>query len=307
MLSIFYKFISIFLISLNKIKALLILLFCQMIMTTLSDSFLVSSLPASLNMGVNGIAIGNILVNIVLFFIAIILLRKDDINLFSKRKLSFAWQKEWWKIGRLSGLESFVRNFTFIVLILRMINLVQEQGTFWVANNFIWGWLLLPVMALGDFIKRNTSEEYKTAKTLFSAYMAITLGIILAWFITIPFWKLFIFKVMNIENYESIYNIIMISLFFYIVFAFNNVIDSIFYGLGRTDLMLYQSLIVNILFFGTIFILFRQGIFVPSLNKIAVMFGIGIAVDSIITFAMYFYLSNKGKLVAKSEIDSRTT
>jgi len=289
MISIFYKFISIFLISLNKMKELFILLLCQMVMTILSDIFLVSSLPISYNMGVNGVAFGNILVNALLFMVAIFLLKKDGIDIFSKQKISFAWQREWLKIGWLSGIESFVRNFTFIVMILKMINLVQEQGTFWVANNFIWNWLLLPIMALGSLIKRNTRERYETAKTMFSSYIVVTLGALLLWFVTMPGWKLFISKIMNVSNYESVYYIAVISIGFYIIFALNNVVDSIFYGLGRTDLMLYQSLIINSTFYGAAFVLFKIGMFVPSLNKIAIMFGAGMALDSLITFVMYFY------------------
>ncbi len=300
MLSIFYKFISIFLISLNKIKDLFILLFCQMFMSILSDMFLVSSLSVSYNLGVNGIAIGNILVNILLFILAIFLLKKDGINIFSKQKISFVWQKEWIKIGWLSGLESFVRNFAFIVMILKIINMVQEQGTFWLANNFIWGWLLLPIMSLGNLIKRNTSEEHETSKTMFKSYIVVTLVIISLWFLTLPAWKFFIANIMNVSNYEGVYHVVIISIAFYVAFALNNVVDSIFYGLGRTDFMLYQSLIINSLFYGTMFILFKKGLFLPSLDAIAIMFGTGMLLDSIITFIMYFHLVKNNKLKAHS-------
>lgn len=300
MISIFYKFISIFLISLNKIKNLFILLLCQMIMTIFSDIFLVSTFSISYKIGVNGVAIGNILVNTLLFFVAIILLKKDGFNIFSKRKISFTWQREWGKVGWLSGLESLVRNFAFIVMILKMINLVQQQGTFWIANNFIWGWLLLPVIALGSLIKRNTGEKHETSKTMLSTYIIITLGIILLWFLSMPGWKLFIAKVMNVSDYNSVYHVVIISVVFYIIFALNNVIDSIFYGLGRTDLMLIQSLIVNFSFFGTMFILFKMGVFQPTLDKITIMFGAGMTLDSIITFIIYFYLYKTDKLKAKN-------
>jgi len=47
--------------------------------------------------------------------------------------------------------------------------------------------------------------------------------------------------VMGVDNYQAIFHLSLISLGFYVVFALNNVVDSIFYGRGRTDLMLYQS------------------------------------------------------------------
>ena len=47
--------------------------------------------------------------------------------------------KDFFKIGGISGLESFVRNIAYMLMVSRMVNMVGEQGTYWVANNFIWG------------------------------------------------------------------------------------------------------------------------------------------------------------------------
>ena len=60
--------------------------------------------------------------------------------------------------------------------------------------------------------------------------------------------------------------------------------------------MLWQSVIVNSVFYGTVFILYQMSLFVPTLDKIAIMFGLGIAINSIITFSMYVYLVRKNKL-----------
>ncbi|WP_157097529.1 hypothetical protein [Photobacterium sp. J15] len=51
--------------------------------------------------------------------------------------------------------------------------------------------------------------------------------------------------------------------------------------------MLYQSLIVNTFYYGGAFILYQNGWFVPNLNSIAVMFGVGITIDAAITFLLY--------------------
>lgn len=48
------------------------------------------------------------------------------------------------KIGWKSGLESLVRNTAFIVMILQLINQVQQAGTFWVTNQFIWAGYYFP-------------------------------------------------------------------------------------------------------------------------------------------------------------------
>ena len=96
--------------------------------------------------------------------------------------------------------------------------------------------------------------------------------------------------VMGVNNAKVIVHLVLILTGFYIIFAFNNVIDSYFYGIGRTDLMLYQSLAVNILFYGSAFIGYLNGLFIPSLNKIALMFGLGLIVDAVITYVLYRWL-----------------
>ena len=65
-------------------------------------------------------------------------------------------------------------------------------------------------------------------------------------------------------------------------------IDNIFYGSGRTDLMLIQSLAINILYYGTLYILYQIGIYRPTIIQIALMFGVGMALDSLLTFYLYW-------------------
>lgn len=297
-ISVLFRFISIVLIMLKRNGKLLALLAIQMILTILSDTLLVSTLPVSLKIGVNGIAIGNIGVNLVLVIVGVIMLHCEGINVISKEKSNFAWLKDWLRIGGLSGLESFVRNAAFTLMIIRMINMVQEQGTFWVANNFIWGWLLLPILALGELIKRNTAEDSHSIKRTMPAYLVLTTGICVLWLASMPVWNVFVQKVMNVASYQSVVNVAVISIVFYIIFAYNNIVDSIFYGLGRTDLMLYQSLLVNTIYYGGMYISYKTGLFVPSLERIAIMFGVGMAADSMITFVMFWVLSKRDHLVS---------
>ena len=82
-----------------------------------------------------------------------------EIRVFSREKLFFGWTGELAKVGGISGLESLVRNVAYMVMIARMVNVVGEQGTYWVANNFIWGWLLLPVLQLGELIKQEVARD----------------------------------------------------------------------------------------------------------------------------------------------------
>lgn len=293
LISILYRFLSIALTIINKSKKLLQLLLIQMILTIVSDILLVSTFSFSLKLGVQGIAYGNIIVNLVLTGYAIYLVQSEGYQMIGRHKNDFSWQKEWFKIGSISGIESFVRNVAFALMIIRMINMVQEQGVYWVANNFIWGWLLLPILALGELIKRNTAVDKYSITAQLPAYLFLTCVVCILWVASIPFWKPFIRTVMNVTDYMAVVDIVLLLLVYHMIFALNNIIDSIFYGLGRTDLKLYQSLIVNTFFYGGMFVAYRYGLFIPSLRSIALMFGIGMAVDSIITFAMFFLLQRR--------------
>ncbi|EKO3582271.1 multidrug transporter [Vibrio metschnikovii] len=295
LLSSVYAFLSLVLVLKNERKALYGLLVVQTIMTVLCDSVFVSQLPYSLQLGVNGIALSNIVVNSLLALFALIYLSKSGITLsfkFSKGDQS-QWLKEWAKIGWKSGLESLVRNTAFIIMILQLINQVQQAGTFWVANQFIWGWLLLPVLTLGQLVKQDAATNNGLTSERVNGYLWITLGIIAVWILTAPLWNSFIANVMGIENPESITSLVWLMVGFYVIFSLNNVIDSYFYGIGRTDLMLYQSLIVNTLFYGCAFVLYQIGIFVPTLERIAIMFGLGITADALITWVLYLALRSK--------------
>lgn len=290
------KFLIVVLVTIKKEKYLYIILIIQMILSIILDTFLVSSLSVSLRLGVNGIAYTNMIVNVLLLVLSVSFLHREKISLFTKTKLRFSWMKEWLKVGGYSGLESFVRNIAFMLMIVRMVNVVGEQGTFWVTNNFIWGWLLLPVLQLGELIKRDCGEEgMKAVKNKSYAYFTITAIICVIWLVTIPVWEPFIKNIMNVNNAHEVYVLALISLGFYILFAFNNVIDSIFYGLGKTNYMLFQSLVINILYYGLMFILYATGVYEPTLIKIALMFAGGTAMDSVLTYFIFWWMLKKKK------------
>ena len=282
------RFIILVLVTMKKPDYMYYLLGVQMFMSVLLDTFLVSGLSFSLNMGVNGIAISNIIVNLTMLTIAIVLLNRENIRvLFNKTKPSFEWLKEWYQVGKFSGLESFFRNLAFMVMIIRIVNEVSEQGSYWVANNFIWFWLLLPVLALGDLVKKEVGEDIDNIRTKTFGYFIVVTIIVIAWLISIPVWKPFLQYVMNVSEYEKVYGIVTLQLVFYITFAYNSIMDSTFYGVGKTNYMLYQSLIIDVFYYGIAFILYITKSFTPTLTTISLMFGIGMVLDFIPTTILY--------------------
>ena len=294
--SLAFNFIMVGMVTIGKEKYVYVLTAAKLVLCLLVDTFMVSTLPISLNLGVNGIAYSNIIVNGILFAMAVVLMNKEGIVVFKKTKLSFAWMKDFLKVGGISGLESFVRNIAYMLMISRMVNMVGEQGTYWVANNFIWGWLLLPVLQLGELIKRETATDENAVKNNTIGYFVITAVICILWCVSIPLWKPFMTYVLNFSDVDKLFELVMVLLGFYMLFAFQNVFDSTFYGLGKTNYMLFESLVTNVIYYGGAFISYICGVWEPTLIGIALLFGIGNAFDSIVSLAAYVFLLKKKKI-----------
>ncbi len=292
--STLWRFMSVVLVTLGKNSYIYILLGIQMALSVFLDSFLVSNLSVSAKLGVNGIAITNIIVNLIILFVSIIILYREEINLFAKGERSFLWLKEWFKVGKFSGIESLLRNFAFMIMVVRMVNIVAEQGNYWIANNFIWNWLLMPGLALADLVKKEIGECKDNICTKTFGYIILTSIFAGVWLLSIPLWKPFLQYVMNVAEYETVFKIVLIETGFYITFLFNSCIcDSTFYGLGKTDYLLIQSLCIDGAYYGIMFVLYLTGIFVPTLFGIALMFGVGMMLDFIPTLILYIRMLKK--------------
>ena len=293
---ILFQFALVGLVTLGKDNLVYILTGIKLILCVVLDLFLVSTLPVSANLGVNGIGLTNIIVNLLLFVATLLLLARNGVNIISKEKMDFKWAKEFARVGGISGAESFVRNLAYMVMIARMVNVVNEQGTYWVANNFIWGWMLLPILQLGELIKQETSTSKDAVKNNTLGYFAITALSVLAWCTLIPAYKPFMQYVLNFDEVDKLFELVMVLFGFYVLFAIQNVFDATFYGLGKTHYMLFESIVTNSLYYGLAFILYVAGVWEPTLIGIALLFGIGNAFDTIVSFGAYWFLLKKNSI-----------
>ena len=293
--AILTQFSLVVLVTVNKSKYLYALTGVRLVLCLLSDTFLVSALPISANLGVNGIGYSNIIVNGLLLAASLTLLAKEEIKVFAKAKLNFPWAKEFITVGGISGVESLVRNVAYMVMIARMVNVVGEQGTYWVANNFIWGWLLLPVLQLGELIKQEVATDRENIRRNTLGYFGVTTGIVAIWFASIPTWMPFMTHVLGFGDVEKLFELVLLLVGFYVLYAFQNVFDSTFYGLGKTNYMLFESVVTNTIYYGIAFVLYATGIWTPTLTGIALLFGIGNAFDSVVSFVAYWHLLKKQK------------
>ncbi len=284
---ILYSFLLVSLVAIGKDKLVYIMTGAKLVLCIVFDTFLVSNLSISLKLGVNGIGISNCIVNLILFILELVLIQRSGYPVISKDKLSFAWMKDFAKIGGVSGLESFVRNIAYMLMVSRMVNMVGEQGTYWVANNFIWGWLLLPVNQLAELIKQETAKDENAVKENTPGYFFITTVTCLLWFVLIPVYKPFMKYVLGFNDVDKLFGLVMVLIGFYVLYAFQNVFDATFYGRGKTNYMLFESVVTNSIYYGVFFILYLTGAWTPTLLGIALMFGGGNVFDSIVSWLAY--------------------
>ena len=290
------QFALVTLITVDKSRYLYMITGMRLVLSLVCDTLLVSALPVSANLGVNGIGYSNIIVNLLLLGASCVILEKERIKILTQEKLDFTWMKEFVRIGSISGLESFVRNVAYMVMIVRMVNVVGEQGTYWVANNFIWGWLLLPVLQLGELIKQEVATNRENIRRNSLGYFGITAVICVLWLVSIPVWKPFMAHVLGFQDVDKLFGLALLLVGFYVFYAFQNVFDSTFYGLGKTNYMLFESIVTNTVYYGIAFVLYTAKIWTPTLTGIALLFGIGNVFDSIVSLGAYVYLLKKEKI-----------
>lgn len=248
-------------------------LVCRLALQVLADWFLISMFKDV------GAAYAEIVVNTFVGLFTVCLAYKKGYLHFHKPDKKFL--VDWSKIGVFSGVQIFLDNFIYAIMICKMVNAVSESGNYWVANNFIWGWLLIPVSCLVEVVKKNDEKELKMKNCW--KYLA---GILLLWIVSMPFWKVFINGPMA-SNGKEIVRIVYPLIPFYVTYLISAVIDGWFISKGKTLYNAINSVIVNIGYYGIVYVLFKQGIFEMNMNFIVMMFGFGMVVHMIGSIIMY--------------------
>lgn len=279
MIGIIVSFVNVVLVVVGKVKNVYIFLAINTVLSIIADFALIP------NLGVYGIAASNIIVNTILAIASFLLL-------YFQKYIKFCWfnksdlpvLKEWCKVGVFSGVQQFIDNLIYAVMIGRMVNMVAEQGNYWIANNFIWGWLLIPITALSEIIRRDCKDGYQELKQ--SNYYFIAVATVLLWAVTIPTWTAFFKNVQGLSNAHEIFIIVIKLVPFYIAYAGCAIIDNIFTGLGKTIYNAINSLIINIVYYGIFFILYLTKAITFTMDTIIIMFGLGMVVHFAISFLL---------------------
>ena len=202
MTGIVFSFVNVVFIVLDKPKYMYAFLVTKILLSLLSDFLLIPS------MGVNGIAVSNIISNTIMGVIGVAMLivaKQIKVGKYNKEDMPFF--KDWAKVGLFAGGQQFLDNIIYALMIARMVNAVSESGNYWVANNFIWGWLLIPISCLAEIIKKDAgSDGYNLKQKNYYSIMGI---VFVVWFALIPTYNWFFKTVEGIENSSRIFEIVV--------------------------------------------------------------------------------------------------
>ena len=276
MIGIVVRYVSVVFVVVGKDGNMYAFLIGNIVLSLISDFLLVPSF------GVYGIALSNVSVNAVLSAVGCVLLyRQKYIRPCGFCKADIPMWKEWGKVGFFAGAQQFIDNFIYAVMICRMVNLVAEQGNYWIVNNFIWGWLLIPVTALSEVIRRDCREGYLRLKQ--SNYYLIAVIVVIVWAVSLPLWTPFFRFAENLSNAEELFGIAVKLVPFYVAYTASAIIDSIFIGLGKTVYNMVNSLLVNFVYYGIFFLLYLTDAIVFTMDTIILMFGFGMVVHWVIS------------------------
>ena len=268
MVGIIFSYASVVFLVIDKSRYMYAFLVAKICLALLADFALI---PGT---GIDGIAVSNIIANGIMGALAIgllIYIKQLRPGKFSKEDISHF--KDWGRVGLFAGGQQFIDNIVYALMICRLVNAVSESGNYWVANNFIWGWLLIPITCLVEIIRKDAGADGYKLKQI--NYYSITAFTLIVWFALIPSYQWFFGTVEGLDNPGRIFEIVAKNLGFYVAYAFSQIPDAIFVGMGKTKYNAINSLFCNIVYYGIWFILYKTGAVVMSMDMIIIMFGVG--------------------------------
>ena len=260
------------------------------------DSLFFGGYGFSLDAGVIGVGWATLLASVGLFAVglALLLLSRGTLSEALKSPPSFADMGEYLRVGLGSGADSLIRNVAYFFMIIRIVNTIgtEEIGGYYVAIQILWSFMLVPVLAFSDSAKAlvaNASGDITRVRTLWRASMVITAGMMVVWIALAPAFPTFAGMLTDepttVDWAVTAFGILFVP---YVLFSFNTVIDSVFYGLGKTQYMAYQSVLTNGTVYLVAFLLYTSGVWQPTFESVMGLFALGILVDTFLT--MFFLL-----------------
>ena len=260
------------------------------------DSLFFGGHGFSLQADVVGVGWATLLASVALFVVGLVfLLHTKNIGLAALvARPSFTDMQEYMRVGLGSGADSLIRNVAYFVMIIRIVNTIgaAEIGGYYVAIQIIWSFMLVPVLAFADSAKAlvaNSFGNLERVKMLWYAAMVITAGMMILWIAVVPAFPSVAGALTDdaetVKWAVTAFGILFVP---YVLFSFNTVTDSFFYGLGQTKYLAYQAFLTNGTVYLAAFLLYVAGAWDVTFEGVMVLFSLGILVDSFLT--LYFLI-----------------
>ena len=300
--------ISIFSVPLTLLSAAIVVLFealrlralvfvmaiANVVLRFALDSLFFGGYPFSLEGSTDNVAWATLLASAGVFVIGLALLVsvKGVAPSSLLTRPTFADMRTYLRVGLGSGLDSLIRNVAYFFMIVRIVNVIgaTEIGGYYLAMHIFWSFMLVPVLALADSAKAmvaNAANDGQRVKALWRSSMIITAGVMLVWIAVMPALNSFAgFLSDDPESVKWATTTIAILFVPYVLFAFNAVTNSVFYGVGKTKYMAYQAFLTNGTVYLIAFLLYVTGAWSPTFESVILLFSLGILVDTILT--LYF-------------------
>lgn len=290
-LGIFNTGLTIVVESLRKKGFLLKLLGLKLILSLIFDSWFFGRYGFSLSLGVMGVALSNLITELIILLAAGCYFHR----LFQmplKRYLSLPSLADYHlfrKVSQWVALESFIRNAAYFVMILQLINALgpKQIGGYYLGMHLFWSFALLPVNALAETMKAliaNSAMASGAIRKVLQTGLGLGAALLLLWLLPLPF----LGSILSIfsddpEMIAFARQSVAFLLAPYMLLAMNQLLDTLFIGLGKTQYLAYQSILTNLGVYGIAFLLYQGGYWAPTFTNILVLFGVGILMDSMLT------------------------
>lgn len=255
------------------------------------DSLFFGGYGFSLEADVVGVGWSTLLASVGLFVIGFALMLRTKRVRMSElaARPSFADMREYLRVGLGSGADSLIRNVAYFFMIIRIVNTIgaEEIGGYYIAVHILWSFMLVPILAFADSAKAlvaNSAGDLPRIRMLWRSSMIITAAMMLIWVAFVPmfpaFARLLTDDAATVNWAVTAFGILFVP---YVLFAFNTVMDSVFYGTGQTKYLAYQSIITNGTVYLAAFLLYVSGIWDVTFEGVMTLFALGILIDSFLT------------------------
>lgn len=153
----------------------------------------------------------------------------------------------------------------------------------------------MPINPLSELIKQDIGSNIKTDVMKnplwlrLLPYFILNSICLILWGLTYPGWTLFITDVLKASDPILVQNLIEHLVPYYVFFTFALILNGVFYGFGRTDLLALKAFFGNIII-SIMFILFSYEIgFTNDVFSIATIFGIGLICGLILSLLLFIF------------------